>query len=820
MKPRHDARLVPAAIGAYACAGLATGEVLAVSQVRALVAVATWAACAATLVWVVAHVLSHRTAARLGSALAHVLLAATVAIVVTCSAVAHMNARWEGGFAEAVSGSGPVDLQAVVAREPVPLTNPGFDGEPRHRVEVAVRSWRPEGPAGASQWPSSVDAATIAGPGAAWLPAAATIEVIGGEDIAALAYGDHITLEASLSRVRGERAVAIGWDGRVGTTRPATGTAGAIANIREKFREATDGLPAPVRGLSRGMVIGDTRSMPSQQRDDMRVSGLTHLTAVSGAHFAVVAVLLHGVLRRLRLGRATRAVVAAVGMGAFALLVFPDASVVRALVMALVGALAILWGRPAHGLPALATAVIALVWVDPFVALEPGFALSVSAVAAIILWAPRLRVLLERVVSPTPALLLSVPLAAQAACAPILILLEPRVSLYAVGANLLAAPLAAPVTLTGLGAVIIGPVSHSVATFAAWLASLPAWPVAVVASAAASLPGSTVSWPQGIAGALSLAALTAAGMWWTVARGPRLLKTLATLVALIAIMVTAKADRVWEWTSPVPGEWAVVACDVGQGDMMMLRVDQHSAVLIDAGPGDGTAAACLRRFGVSRVPLLILTHPHADHDGGVAEVLAAARVDTAWVPHLATVNGLDEAAEMMRRGGVSVEVPRPGASWRAAQVDVTLRLASPAASAPAPAPRADGELWASQLDGTDLNDASLVVSGITQGVSFLALGDVETEAQRDLETTIEGTLAVDVVKIPHHGSRVQEAGLAARIEAAVAVVSVGAANNYGHPSREALELYGRGGTRVIRTDECADVVVWREDGLRVASGCQ
>ena len=823
MRPRHDARLVPAALLAYACAGLVSGEVLTPSVVRHALVVCAVAVAAAVAIAVLACLAPSAARARgihlanmragrgpgrgrgrarvLGpgaqSMCAHAAIAGVIVIIAALSAQAHMAARWDGGFEAAVGPSTTVNLIAIVKREPAPLSKPGFNGEARHRAELAVRQWRPAGGEGALN--------------SRWRRAAAPLEVMGGEPIAALEYGDVVEVTTTLTRVHGERAVAIGWDAEVAARHPATGMDGMVATLRDDFRRATAGLSTPVKGLSRGMVIGDTRAMPDQQREDMRVSGLTHLTAVSGAHFAVVAVLLHGILRRMKTPRVVRAVAAALGMAGFACLVFPDASVVRALAMALVGAVAVAWGRPAHALPALALAVIALVCVDPFVSLEAGFALSVSAVAAIILWAPRLRVIFGAVMPPTLAMLVSVPLAAQAACAPILILLEPRVSVYAVVANLVAASFAAPVTLVGLCAVLVGPLSHAAATWAAWLASTAAWPVAAVARIAASTPGATVSWPAGLVGGLTLAVLTAVVMWWTAERGSTHAKALATALALALVVVAAHADQAWQWASPVPDQWAIVACDVGQGDMMMLRVGVHSAAIIDTGPGDGSASACMRRYGVSEVPLLILTHPHADHDGGISEVLATAHVGTAWIPQVSTLEGFDPAARRLTEAGVDVGVPEVGERWNATQLELTVRQARPVSPAPPVGTR---------VDGTVLNDASLVVTGVVHGVSVLALGDVEDDAQRDLESAMGGAIAVDVVKVAHHGSRVQDAGLAARIEAAVAIVSVGAGNTYGHPSDKALALYGQGGTRVIRTDTCADVVVWRDRGLRVASHCQ
>jgi len=787
VNPRHDARLVPAALAAYVVAVLVVGEVVAPFLVGVAIAAVVGVAGIAAVValWVA----RNRSTTPFRYVLPHVLLALCVAAVVVATAASHMEARWAGGFRDAV-GAGAVDIRGTVVREPVPLTAVARDGTAQVRVEMDVAGWR-------------------ANEGTAWRSARASVVLVGGEELAGLAHGALFDAHTSLDTTRGEEAVAIGWAPSVSNIREPDGAASAVGALRDGLRMATGQLSDTVRGLTRGMVIGDTRQMPQLQREYMRVTGLTHLTAVSGAHFAIIAVVLHWLLRQLRLPRMIRAGCAAAGMGAFSLLVFPDPSVVRALAMALTTCLALWWGRPAHALPALASAVIFLLLLDPHVALAPGFALSVSAVAAIVLWAPRLRYLLSRVMPDGLAYALSVPLAAQAACGPLLIMLEPRVSGYAVFANAIASVWAAPVTVLGLAAVLLGPVARWLAEAIAWMASLAVWPVAWVARVFADLPGAALAWPPGIAGALALAVLTAVVMWWTVPRGSWTLKTGASVMVLILIVLCVRADRTWDWAVPVPPHWAIVACDVGQGDMMLVRTGPSAAVVIDAGPGDGTASACLERFGITQVPLLILTHPHADHDGGVSEVLALAAVGVAWVPSIATQQGYESAVSTLAQAGVRVVAPVVGASWRDGDAALTVRQAGTTAV----------PVGGVALPGSALNDASLVIEGTSAEVSLLALGDLEDAGQRDLAAQITQPLERDVVKVPHHGSRTQDSDLVAAIRPQIAIVSVGMANDYGHPATETLDLYARHSSTVARTDECGDIVVWRDPDLRMASRC-
>jgi len=246
------------------------------------------------------------------------------------------------------------------------------------------------------------------------------------------------------------------------------------------------------------------------------------------------------------------------------------------------------------------------------------------------------------------------------------------------------------------------------------------------------------------------------------------------------------------------GDWLVVACDVGQGDAMLLRSAESSAVMIDTGTADGRGVECLRRYGVTRVDLLILTHPHADHDGAAAQVAALVPVTQAWVSARQSEDGADVIAALASRGVPVAEVSQ-GATAAVGAVSVTVI-----------APGAQG------AQSMGVNDASLVTHATVAGVSVLALGDLEHEGQRSLASSM-GAVVVDVVKLPHHGSDRQDPQLASTVTARLAVVSVGAGNPYGHPAPDALDLWAARAGQLLRTDLCGDIVVVA--GPAVATSC-
>ena len=307
--------------------------------------------------------------------------------------------------------------------------------------------------------------------------------------------------------------------------RPVVGLDSVVAGWREGLRVATEALAPQARGLVPGMTLGDTSRVPAEVTRAMRDVGLTHLTAVSGTHVAVVVLVVGAGASAVRAPRLLRAVLLAVAVATFVLLVHPEPSVLRAALMGLVGVGGLLLGRGSRALPALAATVVLLLVVDPGLALTYGFVLSVAATAAIVLLAGPAAAAVPAV-PRWAALAVTVPVAAQSACGPILVLLDPAVSVWAVPANVLAAPAVLPATVLGLLATAAAPVSPALAHLLAEGAGVATGWIAGVAVRCADLPGARLDWDPGVPGAVALAAVTALG-WVLAARVARTRTTTA-----------------------------------------------------------------------------------------------------------------------------------------------------------------------------------------------------------------------------------------------------------------------------------------------------
>src|SRR5439155_2815539 len=250
---------------------------------------------------------------------------------------------------------------------------------------------------------------------------------------------------------------------------------------------------------------------------------------------------------------------------------------------------------------------------------------------------------------------------------------------------------------------------------------------------AARLPAGVAPWPGGAAGALLLTALLLGLLLLT--RYPRARRLLAAVAIAVVIGFLPLCIAAPGW--PPPGT-LLVACDVGQGDAVVLPLGPGEAVVIDAGPDPSTIDACLRRLGVETVPLLVITHFHVDHAGGVDGVFRDRRVGTALVSaHPEPSAGRDAVTKAAHAHGVPVTPPPAG--WTATLGRVRIDLLGP-----------DRPLTGTR---SDPNNYSLVLRAVIDGTTILLPGDARTEEQTELRARVPHA---DALKVPHHGSAYQD----------------------------------------------------------------
>jgi len=213
--------------------------------------------------------------------------------------------------------------------------------------------------------------------------------------------------------------------------------------------------------------------------------------------------------------------------------------------------------------------------------------------------------------------LLAVPTAATVATMPVIVALSGAISLASIPANLLAGLVVAPALVIGMACALFGP-------WWSWGAQLLAqvdepllnW-VALLAHRFASWQSATLPWPASLPGVLTLAGLLVSGS--LVLRHRRARALVVALVAGAGVVLLPAQVVQLGWP---PTGWVLTACEVGQGDGMVLSTGEAgTAVVIDTGPDPERMDACLTRLRIATIALLVLTHLHADHVGGLIGTL-------------------------------------------------------------------------------------------------------------------------------------------------------------------------------------------------------
>ena len=550
-----------------------------------------------------------------------------------------------------------------------------------------------------------------------------------------------------------------------------------FGELRTRFAErALAVCTTPERAaLVTALAVGDRSGLSRDAEDELAKSGLVHLLASSGLHLAVVALLVRELARRawlrtpwapkLRAGLVGAAVALPFAVFEVLLLGAPWPAV-RAGVGASVGLLSSALARRSDGLTTLALAASGCALLDPAATHDLALQLSVTGIAGLILLSRPLRQLLPIPEPPAgarwwrrfPELLLGLgcaTLAAALCTGPLLAAAFHRLSLVSVLANALG-------LLPGLAAI-------PVATLLVPLDLLPLWWLADLLAGAtllashffASLPLATVVVAApGILGG----ALWYAGVFLCVRRSFRTAFLPWALLALIAGSRAALAH--------VRRGMTITFLAVGQGDSAVVQLPGGGALLVDGGgdlrwpgkfdPGARDVVPALAELGVGRLDVVVLTHPHPDHAGGLSTVLDRLEIGELWMtaerdPIAAAIR------ERARARGIPVREPHD-LSLGGVRVEVVSRFEQ----------------------GRSLNDNSIVLRLLHGRVAVLFAGDVEALAESDLAQG-EAEIRAQVLKAPHHGSRTSSTdAFLRRVDPAFTVYSVGAGNRFGFPNPEVV----------------------------------
>lgn len=714
-----------------------------------------------------------------------VVLGVVIALALVAAVGAHRGVREAGPITSLAAASAEVTVTGSVRSDPRQVTRTGEGPTPLVILTVDVETVKSRG---------------------ATTPVRTSVLVFTDAQALDLRWGERV-------RIRGTLASAEPADDVAALLRASSapslieGNNGVLRladHVRARLREAARGLPADARGLVPAMVLGDRSQQSPELVSAMKATGLTHLSAVSGTNVTFVLLGALWLARLMAVPRRVRPVFGLIALTGFVILARPDPSVLRAAVMGTIGLLGVMRHRSGSATPALAGAMLVLLMGDPWLARSFGFTLSVLATAGLLIfarpWGEALAIRLPARARPL-AFAIAIPAAAQVMCGPVIVLLQSSIPLMSIVANLLVGPLVAPVTLLGLAAALAAAVWLPAGVVLAWGAAAPAVLIGGAARGLAQVPGATLPWPGSVGGAVALA-LISAGLLVCTPLLTRIGRRLGRGRLLLLIGLAATLWTVWvvplRQAPQTNGPWIVAACDVGQGDAIVLSTGSPGrAVLVDAGREPDLVDACLDSLGITNLDAVVLTHYDGDHVDGLPgvtrgrsahQVLTAAAADAGGRPVV--------VHDFLATTGLTLDEVRAGdrRSWG----DLHVQVVQPA----------------SVTAGASTNDASLVLDADRAGVRMLLLGDVEKDASASVLRRLEAELRrapVDIVKVSHHGSSHVAPHLYTRLRAALAIISVGEENTYGHPTTRVLEELAGAGSVVWRTDQQGTALVTLED---------
>jgi competence protein ComEC len=570
-------------------------------------------------------------------------------------------------------------------------------------------------------------------------------------------------------------------------------------------------IPDPQAALLSGILLGNDNGMPPDLAEAFRVTGMTHIIAISGFNIAILIAILVG-LSQPFLSEQGAAVFAMLGIGLYTILVGADASVVRAAVMGVIYLFANRWlGRPNYAYASLFLAGFLMTLVNPFTLWDVGFQLSFTATLGLMLYADPftqwtrhhlLGVLDRQIVNRLMGVLseaVLLTLAAQVLTLPLMVAYFGQLSLISLAANAFVLPAQPGVMMWGGLATLVAMIVPAIGQLVGWVAWLFLSYTIALVRVFAAVPGAAVPVYVSTGGIILIYGLITAVTWLAQQAPERRTQLLALLrqnlsrrLALGTSLMAAVLTVSWGMTQP-DGRLHVAFLDVGQGDAIFIQTPHGRQILVDGGHYPSLLNDRLGRqmpFWDKEIDMLVATHPDADHVSGLpgifdrysvgrlitdGEAMGASSVYDA-VLQAAHDNDTPVqralAGEVIATGdGVKLEILHPGL----------------------------------KLNEKNRNENSVSMRLVYGDFTLLLTGDAEQEGERTMLQNGRPLSAL-VFKAGHHGSNSSSSKpFLEAVRPQVIVISAGEDNDFGHPHPAVLQRAHDIGAAVLRTDELGTI---------------
>ncbi|HAJ33881.1 MAG TPA: DNA internalization-related competence protein ComEC/Rec2 [Candidatus Atribacteria bacterium] len=569
-------------------------------------------------------------------------------------------------------------------------------------------------------------------------------------------------------------------------------------SARDKIKEITkQTLTPPYNYLLIGMLLGEKNFIPPALKEVFTEAGIMHILAVSGLHVGIIAMALLAFLSVLRLPKKLKLITLILILIMYASITGYRPSVLRATIMFIILIGGKLINRNRNLNISLFFAAFLILLLNPLILYDAGFLLSFIVTFFIINLSPILQELYSKIVvwirNP-----LAVSTAAWIGIFPLSAYFFNKVSIISIVSNIFIIPLTGITVILGFVTFFIGMVSISLAGVIANINYLLLNLITLIAKSFSLLPFAYVYVAQPSILVIILYYLTVffiIEMFCKKTLSQKIKKKTALIVLSITLLIIIvqifyPADNL-----------KVNFINVGEGDCILIEAPNKINILIDGGGtpqsdfdvGSKIVIPYLRRKGINKIDLLILTHPHLDHLEGLLPILRRLKVDAVLDSgFICDVSEYREFISTIKEKNIPYYQTKSGDNYIFSKNMEMLILNPP---------------HTSNLDNdSDFNNHSIVVKLYYKNSNFLFTGDIEREAEKRL-LVWQNRLNSDVLKLGHHGSSTSTTlEFLDKVDPVIAVITVGK-NNFGHPSQKVIERLEDKNIKIYRTDENGTVII-------------
>lgn len=558
---------------------------------------------------------------------------------------------------------------------------------------------------------------------------------------------------------------------------------------------AMNQIPDPSTiALLKGILIGDTSDLDEETKKAFSDSGIAHLMSVSGTNITFLLIPLVFLFKKSGVHKKVYSLLIVIFLILYAFITGFSPPVARAVIMASVLLVAPLFNREADTYTALAFSAILIILLNPYTLFGASFQLSFAATLAILLFYKKIKgAISKKIHNGIIASNLSATLSAQLGILPLSAIYFSNISIIGILTNLLVMPLIPLISILGYFMIAVGQFWQFGAYIIFQILKYPTKLIFLISNILSKAKFAIIDVPSF---PIIFIIIYYVGLVFFIIIKPKYnikvpIKATVILFVIVIILTVSFNFK----TSNLE----IVILDEGEADCIFIKSPDGKNILIDSGEKGDVVIAFLKYRAINKIDLLIGTHAHEDHIGGIDALLQEVQVQNIVLPDTQDKNGFNEITTLAASDNINVNYSREGDSLKVGD-SLEFIVYNPIGNA--------------NFENTSLNNSSLMLKLIYNDFTALFTGDCEKEVEDYVESKYSDDLESDILKIGHHGSNTStNSEFFKSVSPYAAIISVGK-NKFGHPAQRVTNEIIQAGTQLYRTDKDGSVTI-NTDGYKM-----